>query len=756
MKKINTRYIRSLDTLTLHDIPLVGGKTASLGEMAHALATQGVKIPDGFAITADAYRHFLETNKLDALLQAQLARIDYTQGKSVAAAGKAIRALFLKAQIPEDLNDEILDAFDTLGTRAVAVRSSATAEDLPTASFAGQQESYLNVSRDALLDACKRCFASLFTDRAMMYRHEQGFDQMAVALSICVQKMVDATAAGVIFTVDTETGSDQVITINAVAGLGESLVQGSVNPDEYVTYKKKLRASYPVLKQYAAGRQFVLADSELQELTRLALIIEHHYDKAMDIEWARGHDGTLYIVQARPETVHAARKHLFVQYKLEKKGEVLVSGLSIGQKIAQGRARVVRNKDELGTVAPDDIIVTSMTDPDWMPFLRRAAGIVTDIGGRTCHAAIVSRELGIPAIIGTIDGTHKITDGATITIDASQGSTGFVYAGHLPFTTSEFELSKLQEAPVDIMVNLADPAGALRAAQLPVAGVGLARLEFIINNSIGIHPMAAVALERVADGAVKEAILAKAAAYASVHDFFVSELAHGVAMIAAAFYPRPVIVRLSDFKSNEYRHLLGGTFFEPQEENPMLGLRGAARYTSAEYAPAFALECAALRRVYHEMGFDNIRLMVPFVRTVAEAQSTIELLAQHALARGTDSLKLFMMVEIPSNVLLLAEFAQHFDGFSIGSNDLTQLTLGVDRDSGLMHHLFDERDPAVKIMLKMAIERAQAAKKYIGICGQAPSDYPEIAQFLIDAGINSISLSVDAVMGFIFSQSARN
>jgi pyruvate,water dikinase len=788
-------YIRDLSTLSQQDVALVGGKTASLGEMIGALTQEGVRVPGGFAITAPAYHYFLQHNQMEEKINALIATVDYNNHETLAKIGAQIRALIEQGSWPQDLQQEIVTAYEQLSTRystencSVAVRSSATAEDLPNASFAGQQETWLNVvGANELLDACKRCFSSLFTDRAIMYRMEQGFAEEKIALSICVQKMVrsDLASSGVIFTLDVETGFQQVVSIAAAYGLGEAVVQGMVNPDEFLVYKKE---PYPIIQKrlgsktikFVFGRkkftetvpvpeadqhQFTLSDEQIGELAQLAIIIEKHYGRPMDIEWAQdGLDGKLYIVQARPETVYGTRKQLkLVRYQLkDAQPPTLLTGQSIGQKIATGTARVIKDKKDLVQIAPGDILVTVMTDPDWVPFMKKSAGIVTDIGGRTCHAAIVSRELGIPAVIGTGNATKIIADGQTISLDTSHGSTGYVYDGKVEFTVTTIDVAEKLKLPCDLMVNLADPESAFAASFLPVAGVGLARLEFIINNSIGVHPMAIMDIEKVTDAQVRAAIRERAAAYPSLQDFFIDTLACGVGMLAAAFYPRPVIVRLSDFKSNEYRDLLGGSYFEPEEENPMLGWRGAARYTTPSYEKAFALECAALKKVcsahgerVESMGFDNIRIMVPFVRTLAEAQQTVAALAAHGLVRGQHGLQLFMMVEIPSNVLLLEKFAQYFDGFSIGSNDLTQLTLGVDRDSGLLHSLFDERDEAVKLFLLMAIEKARAAKKYIGICGQAPSDYPELADMLIKAGISSISLSIDAVLPFIERESATS
>lgn len=789
-------YIRDLTTVSLADIPLVGGKTASLGEMLQELTSVGVKVPQGFAITASAYRDFLAENHLLEPIKAVLAELQ-TNKKNVGQAARAIRDLIMSGKMMPALEREIADAYGELARRvrqdtvAVAVRSSATAEDLPTASFAGQQDTYLNVVGNAsLLEACKACFASLFTERAMVYRQENHFDHMSVALSICVQQMVrsDKGAAGIVFTLDTESGFKDLISISATYGLGESIVQGRINPDEYLVYKKALaHGQRPIVRKSCGSKaeklifsdkssqlggtewvpttaqertHFVLKDEQILELAALAVIIEDHYSKLqgawkpMDIEWAQdGIDGTIYIVQARPETIYGSKKSsLLTRFQLkptQEKLTVIARGQSVGQRMASGRARIVATREDLKDFKKGDILITPMTDPDWVAVMKQASAIVTDFGGRTCHAAIVSRELGIPAVVGTGDATKKIHEGQEITVDCSQGSQGFVYEGVVPFEIKEYETARTNTSlPCSLYVNLADPRAACAASLLPVQGVGLARLEFIVNNEIGIHPMAVTNSDRVTDKQVVAAMQERAAAYPSVEDFYVQTLARSVALIAAAFYPRPVIVRLSDFKSNEYRHLLGGSFFEPVEENPMLGWRGASRYIDPAYASAFALECKALKLAY-EFGFSNIKLMIPFVRTVDEAKQVVELMARNGIERGKNGVELYMMVEIPANVLLLEKFAPYFDGFSIGSNDLTQLTLGVDRDSGLLSSIFDERNEAVMMLLAMAIAGAKKVGKPIGICGQAPSDYPEIAQFLIEHKIDSLSLSVDAVLPFI-------
>ncbi len=787
-------YIRWFNTVTMRDVPLVGGKNASLGQMIQELATQGVSVPDGFAITSDAYWDYLKYNKLTDRLKAVMDQLNPRNVASIRRVGKKIRRLIEDGRMPPQIAQEIETAYAQLCKKYkqkncdVAVRSSATAEDLPTASFAGQQETFLNIRGDkALLNACKKSMASLFTDRAIIYRIEQGFDHFEVALSVGVQKMVrsDKASAGVAFSLDTETGFKNVIMIEAAYGLGESVVKGLVNPDEYFLFKPTLEQGFaPIIKKrcgdkkiklvYSASvkrpikklsvplkqrTQFCLNDEEIVALGKMVQAIDWHYSKLhkrwmpMDVEWAKdGIDGKIYILQARPETVHTQKDtNEFIEYVLQKKPpkkDILVTGLSIGQQIVTGTARVITHIKDMGAVREGDVIVTTMTDPDWVPVMKKAAGIITNLGGRTCHAAIVSRELGTSAIIGTHDGTKKIKTGMKITLDCSQGAEGFVYKGAVPFRINKIKYDILPKSPVPIMVNLANPDAAFRVSALPVDGVGLARIEFIITNDIKIHPMALIEPSKVKDAATRKKIAAITAPYKTGQQFFVDTLAQGIGMIVAAFYPRPVIVRLSDFKTNEYYNLLGGRYFEMHEANPMLGFRGASRYTHEKYQKAFCLECAAIQKVRNEMGLDNLMLMVPFVRTVDEAKRVIDLMAHCGLKKGKKGLKLVMMCELPSNVILIEQFVQFFDGFSIGSNDLTQLTLGVDRDSALLAHMFDERDPAVKKMLVMAIEGAHKKNKFIGICGQAPSDYPEFAQFLIDHNIDSISLNPDSVIPF--------
>lgn len=776
------QYIRFFHELGIDDIPLVGGKNASLGEMYQALASKGVKIPNGFATTAPAYHHFIEHNQLHDKISAALNDLNTHDTRALATIGARIRSWILHAELPRDLAAEIYQAYQTLEQQYgdntdVAVRSSATAEDLPGASFAGQQETYLNIrGSQHLLTTCKQVFASLFTDRAISYRVDKGFKHMEVALSIGVQKMVraDSGASGVIFTIDTETGFRDVVFITAAYGLGENVVQGTVNPDEFYVFKPTLaQGKRPILKRQLGSKaikmiythdplagmsttnvavsetqrqRFAISDDEVLQLARLAVIIEQHYQRPMDIEWARdGKSGELFILQARPETVQADSNVNVQQiFTLQQRGKVLTQGKSIGHQIASGRARLVLETAQMHNVQPGEVLVTDITDPDWEPVMKTAAAIVTNRGGRTCHAAIVARELGIPAVVGCGDATQQISDGAEITISCAEGDSGYVYAGQLPFSKEEITLDALAQPRTRIMLNLANPAQAFNASRLPSAGVGLARLEFIINTSIGIHPRALLEYAQL-DATLQKQIAPLIAGYQTPSDFYVQRLAEGVAMIAAAFYPRQVIVRMSDFKSNEYASLLGGTHFEPQEENPMIGFRGASRYPSAEFSAAFALECAAMKLVREDKGLDNVALMIPFVRSVDEAKAVLNLMQQNGLERGQDNLKIYMMCEIPANALLADEFLQYFDGFSIGSNDLTQLTLGVDRDSGLVQG-FDERNAAVLQLIKLAIKACHDAGKYVGICGQAPSDYPEITQWLVEQGIDSISLTADSVL----------
>lgn len=791
-------YVRWFDSLTNKDVGIVGGKNASLGEMIRALKKKGVTIPNGFAITAEAYRYYLQYNDLEDRLRDLMGKLRPKDMSSLKRTGKSVRRLIADAQMPEDLQNEIVSAYKKLcGSKAcdVAVRSSATAEDLPTASFAGQQETFLNVRGEkALLRACQKSMASLFTDRAIIYRIEKGFDHFEVALSVGVQKMIrsDKAVSGVAFSVDTETGFKDVVMIDAAYGLGESIVQGIVNPDEYFVFKPTLATGHaPIIKKrlgdkkikivYSSSKthpvkkvavpkkeqqRFCLSDTEILSLAQMVQTIDEYYSKLnkrwtpMDVEWAKdGNDGKLYIVQARPETVHGqAKQCVYTTHRLLKKPSQkiqLTSGLSIGSHIVSGPARVIQSAKDISKVKKGDIIITKMTDPDWVPVMKLAGGIITDLGGRTCHAAIVSRELDTPALVGTGDATKSIKNGTPITLDCSQGAVGYVYQGEIPYETDTINCDKVPKSPVSLMVNIAAPEAAFGVSALPVDGVGLARVEYIIANGVKAHPMALLHPEKIKSARIKKQIESLTAPYQSNTDFFVDSLAQGMGTIAAAFYPRPVIVRLSDFKSNEYRNLIGGQYFEQEESNPMLGFRGASRYTHEQYQEAFCLELQAVRKARELMGLKNIKVMIPFVRTVDEAKGVIDLMASCGLKKGVDGLELVMMCEIPSNVLLIEQFAKYFDGFSIGSNDLTQLALGVDRDSALLADLFDERDPAVMKLFEMAITGAHAQKKYIGICGQAPSDYPEVAQFLISKGIDSISLNADSVIPFLLQQKKR-
>lgn len=786
------KFIKLFEEIGLKDINLVGGKNASLGEMICNLKQQGVQVPTGFAITAEAYEYFLESNSLKKPITKLLSTLDKDHLGEFSRIGQEVRTLMRNASVPQDLALEITQAYAALEKMYgklcdVAVRSSATAEDLPQASFAGQQETYLNIKGPEELLACvPAAFASLFTDRAISYRIDNDFDHMSVALSIGVQKMIrsDKACSGVIFTLDTESGFKDVVYITSSYGLGENIVQGAVNPDEFYVHKPTLAKGFkPLLKkrlgskllrmEYASGKEktrnldtspdershFSLTDDEVLFLAQQALIIEQYYSTQkgvwcpMDIEWAKdGFDGKLYIVQARPETIHSQKQHQtkLEEYVLDKsaagKEQLLVVGKSVGRRIATGVARVIVSAKDMNLVQAGDIIVTDMTDPDWEPVMKRAAGIVTNRGGRTCHAAIISREIGIPAVVGTQDGTSKIKDGQAITLDCSNGEVGSVYAGTLPFELKAIELTTLKTPPVKLMMNVANPDEALNLAKLPHSGVGLARLEFIINNAIQLHPMALVHPERIQDPEDKKIFDQLTVHYQDKKRYFIDKLAQEAGTIAAAFYPEPVIIRLSDFKSNEYSKLVAGSVFEPIEENPMIGFRGASRYYHPSYKEAFALECHAMKKIRDEMGLTNVILMLPFVRTVDEAEQVIAVMKSHGLVQGENGLQIYMMCEIPSNVLLIDDFSKVFDGFSIGSNDLTQMTLAVDRDSALVAHVFDERNKAVLVMLEMAITGAKRNGKKIGICGQAPSDYPEFAEFLVKLGIDSISLNPDTIL----------
>jgi len=768
-----TDYIVSLDELSMADVPRVGGKNASLGEMIRNLAGAGVKVPGGFATTAQAFWDFLDHNDLRARINARLAALDVANVTALAQAGAEIRAWVEAAALPTALNTGLCNAYRGLGdTVSVAVRSSATAEDLPDASFAGQQETYLHVQgEDDLLLYVKKVFASLYNDRAIAYRVHHGFAHAEVALSAGVQRMVrsDIACAGVMFTLDTESGFRDAVFITAAYGLGETVVQGSVNPDEFYVHKPMLAMNHPAVVRRELGskltrmvwrdgatviedtptelrRRYSLTDSEVLELARQAVTIEKHYGRPMDIEWAKdGVTGELFIVQARPETVKARAGGVGEHYVLEATGEVRISGRAIGQKIGSGAVRVIASPAEMNRVEPGDVLVTDMTDPDWEPVMKRAAAIVTNRGGRTCHAAIVARELGIPAVVGSGDATTVLRDGEVVTVSCAEGDTGFVYAGKLAFSVEALASETLPQPPVKLMMNVGNPERAFEFAQIPNHGIGLARLEFIIARMIGVHPLALLEYARLPP-ALRDEIDLRIAGYADPVSFYVDKLAEGIATLAAAFWPQPVIVRLSDFKSNEYANLLGGDRYEPKEENPMLGLRGAARYVSALFRPAFELECRALKLVRDGMGLTNVEVMMPFVRTVEECAAVVGLLAANGLARGDNGLRLIMMCEIPSNVLLADDFLQYVDGFSIGSNDLTQLTLGIDRDSGLVAGGFDERNPAVKKLLAEAIAACNRHGKYIGICGQGPSDHPDLAEWLVAQGIGSISLNPDTVV----------
>ncbi len=782
------RFVRGFDEIGIDDVPLVGGKNASLGEMYRELTPRGVKVPDGFAVTAEAYRHFLREAGLDDRIREALRGLDTRDIENLRGRGLRVRQAILAASLPDDLQAEIAQAYDALcaGAREavdVAVRSSATAEDLPDASFAGQQETYLNVQgRQLLLETCKRCFASLFTDRAISYREDKGFDHFQVGLSIGVQRMVrsDLAASGVMFSIDTETGFRDAVLINASYGLGENVVQGSVNPDEYYVFKPTLLQGYrPILQKRLGSKEFKLvydvgggkmtknvpvppddrnrfsiSDDEILLLARWACQIEDHYSTRrgrptpMDMEWAKdGRTGELFIVQARPETVQSQRRPGAIEvYRLRGSGPLLASGRSVGEKIARGPVRVIKDAHDLHQFRDGEVLVTDKTDPDWEPTMKQAAAIVTNRGGRTCHAAIVSRELGLAAVVGTERGTEILRDGQEVTVSCAEGETGFVYGGLLDFDVERRDLDEVGRPKTKILMNVANPEEAFRLSLVPNDGVGLAREEFIISNSIRIHPMALVDYERLDDPAARAEIDRLTAGYDDKPRFFVDRLAQGIAMIAAAFYPKDVIVRLSDFKTNEYANLVGGRRYEPAEENPMLGFRGASRYYDPRYRAGFALECRAMKMVRDEMGLTNLKLMVPFCRTVEEGRRVLAEMEQHGLRRGDRGLEVYVMCEIPSNVILADQFAEIFDGFSIGSNDLTQLLLGVDRDSEIVAHLFDERNPAVTAMIAKVIRKARAKGRKIGICGQAPSDYPEFARFLVERGIDSISLNPDAVL----------
>ncbi|GAB6405777.1 phosphoenolpyruvate synthase [Pseudomonas sp. MHK4] len=775
-------YVVSLDKLGKDDVEHVGGKNASLGEMISNLAGAGVSVPGGFATTAQAYRDFLELSGLNQQIHDALDALDVDDVNALAKTGAQIRQWIMEAEFPEKLNAEIRTAFATLSAGnpdvAVAVRSSATAEDLPDASFAGQQETFLNIRGvENVIRAAKEVFASLFNDRAISYRVHQGFDHKLVALSAGVQRMVrsETGTAGVMFTLDTESGFRDVVFITGAYGLGETVVQGAVNPDEFYVHKGTLAAGRPAIlrrnlgskaikmiygDEAKAGRsvktvdvdkaeraRFCLTDAEVSELAKQAMIIEKHYKCPMDIEWAKdGDDGKLYIVQARPETVKSrTQANVMERYLLKETGTVLVEGRAIGQRIGAGKVRIIKDVSEMDKVQPGDVLVSDMTDPDWEPVMKRASAIVTNRGGRTCHAAIIARELGIPAVVGCGNATQLLKDGQGVTVSCAEGDTGFIFEGELGFDIKKNSVDAMPDLPFKIMMNVGNPDRAFDFAQLPNAGVGLARLEFIINRMIGVHPKALLNYDGLPQD-IKESVDKRIAGYSDPVDFYVDKLVEGISTLAAAFTPKKVIVRLSDFKSNEYANLIGGKLYEPEEENPMLGFRGASRYISESFRDCFELECRALKRVRNEMGLTNVEIMVPFVRTLGEASQVIDLLAENGLARGDNGLRIIMMCELPSNAILAEEFLEFFDGFSIGSNDLTQLTLGLDRDSGIIAHLFDERNPAVKKLLANAIAACNKAGKYIGICGQGPSDHPDLAKWLMEQGIESVSLNPDSVL----------
>jgi len=781
-----TALVVPFEQLRMTDVEVVGGKNASLGEMISQLP-QGVRVPTGFATTAHAFREFLKFNGLADRINAQLDKLDTEDVRELAKVGAEIRAMVEAQPFPADLEAAIRAEFARLSAgnadASFAVRSSATAEDLPDASFAGQQETFLNVHGiEDVLHKMKEVFASLYNDRAISYRVHKGFAHAEVALSAGVQRMVrsDLGAAGVMFTIDTESGFEDVVFITSSYGLGETVVQGAVNPDEFYVHKPMLKAGKQAVIRRNLGSKLIemvfsspeekaqtgklvktvdvpveqrnrysLTNAEVEQLAKYALVIEEHYGRPMDIEWGKdGADGQLYILQARPETVKSqAGNQVEYRYKLKGKGSVLASGRAIGQKVGTGPVRLVHNISEMDKVQPGDVLVTDMTDPNWEPVMKRASAIVTNRGGRTCHAAIIARELGIPAVVGCGDATDHLKDGTLVTVSCAEGDTGHIYDGLLETEVTEVQRGTMPEIDVKIMMNVGNPQLAFDFAQLPNGGVGLARLEFIINNNIGVHPKAILDYPQI-DADLKKAVESVARGHASPRAFYVDKVAEGVATIAAAFWPKPVIVRLSDFKSNEYRKLVGGSRYEPEEENPMLGFRGAARYISEDFGEAFAMECEALKRVREDMGLTNVQVMVPFVRTLGQAERVVNLLAKHGLKRGENDLKLIMMCEIPSNAVLAHDFLKFFDGFSVGSNDLTHLTLGLDRDSGLelLAHDFDERDPAVKALLKLAIGACKAEGKYVGICGQGPSDHPDFAQWLRDEGISSISLNPDSVI----------
>jgi len=777
------KYIKKFDQISSDQVSEVGGKNASLGEMLSKLKSKGIRVPDGFATTSEAYREVVRENDIQEKLKKKLDRME-KGNLSLDKAGRQIRRLFTHAQIPTELEDEIKKAYQELSEKYdsdeldVAVRSSATAEDLPEASFAGQQETFLNVTGEKeLLDACRKCYASLFTDRAISYREEKGFDHLKIALSVGVQKMVraDKAGSGVMFSLDTETGFRDVVVINAAWGLGENVVQGAVNPDEYKVFKPLLskKKLVPVIQKeqgskekkmiYAKGgskdtknvdtskkerSSFVLNDEEILKLAEWASLVEEHYEKPMDLEWGKdGESRELFILQARPETVQSLKTAGQMKtFRLKEKGPKILDGMAIGEAVAAGKAQVIEDADEIDEFEKDAILVTGQTDPDWVPIMKKAAGIVTDHGGRTSHAAIVSRELGIPAVVGTEDGTSELKDGMDITLSCAEGDKGIIYEGILNFEGKELDLEKIPKTQTRVMMNIASPAAAFRWWRLPTQGVGLARMEFIINNIIKIHPMALVNFDSLQDKKVRREIQGLTRGFDNKEDYFVEHLSRGIAQIAAPHHPDPVIVRMSDFKTNEYANLIGGREFEQDEANPMLGFRGASRYYSEQYKPGFKLECRGIQRVRDHIGLTNVIIMIPFCRSLEEADKVLDVLAESGLERGKNGLEVYVMIEIPSNVILAEGFAKRFDGFSIGTNDLTQLILGVDRDSEELSHIYDERNEAVKNMIRQVISLAHKHDTKVGICGQAPSDHPDFASFLVEADIDSISLNPDSVI----------
>ena len=780
-----SKNIVSLDQLGMADVPLVGGKNASLGEMITNLAGLGIAVPGGFATTSNAFNDFLRQANLTDKINQTLEQLDTDDVRALAVAGKKIRNWIIESPLPQQFQDDINNAYEALAVdgnpATVAVRSSATAEDLPDASFAGQQETYLNIKGiDAILHAVKLVFASLFNDRAISYRVHQGFEHSEVSLSAGIQRMVrsDLASSGVMFSIDTESGFEDVVFITSSYGLGETVVQGAVNPDEFYVYKKNLgQVAHSILQKTRGSKlikmiyadegaqskdphhavktvdvdsadqnQFSISNEEITALASMAVTIEQHYGRAMDIEWAKdGENGQLYIVQARPETVQSRTSQVVERFILKQKVAPIVEGRAVGNRIGQGPVKIINDLSQMNLIQEGDVLVTDMTDPNWEPIMKKASAIVTNRGGRTCHAAIIARELGIAALVGTGNSTTVLNHGDKVTVSCAEGDTGYVYPGLLKFEHHQHELTNMPEIPLKLMMNVGNPERAFSFSRLPHCGVGLARLEFIINKMIGIHPRALLEIENM-ESSLQQQIYARIGGYESPVEYFIGKLTEGIATLAAAFAPEKVIVRTSDFKSNEYAHLLGGTIFEPDEENPMLGYRGASRYISDDFKPCFELECQAIKRVRETMGLKNIEIMIPFVRTLNEARAVQQVLKENGLERGVDGLRVIMMCELPSNVILAQEFLEYFDGFSIGSNDLTQLTLGLDRDSGLVAAAFDERDPAVMKLLQQAIQACKSANKYVGICGQGPSDHPDLAKWLLEQGIESISLNPDSVI----------